>query len=130
MDGIRVFCHDRKQPRLPDATDLKITLAAFLVFRGNREDDVEGIADAVRLRRNAKVIALSRSNSGLRFWGRDEADDPGELGRRRHLRVGRIREADGQWLLVSHLALRVPQVGGRPESTYTSHSKSRGRILE
>jgi short subunit dehydrogenase-like uncharacterized protein len=69
--------------RLPDATDLKIYIGGLSsVSRGTAKTMVEGIADAVRLRRNAKVIALSRSNSGLRFWGWDEADDPGELGRR------------------------------------------------
>ena len=56
--------------RLPDATDLKIYIGGLSsVSRGTAKTMVEGIADAVRLRRNAKVIALDRPNTGLCDFG-------------------------------------------------------------
>ena len=56
--------------RLPDATDLKIYIGGLSsVSRGTAKTMVEGIADAVRLRRNAKVIALNRPKSGSCDFG-------------------------------------------------------------
>jgi hypothetical protein len=95
---------------LPDATDLKIYIGRLSsVSRGTAKTMVEGIADAVRLRRNAKVILLSRPNSGLRFLGRDEADDQVSRGDVATYESDVFEKSDGQWLLVSHLALRVPK---------------------
>jgi short subunit dehydrogenase-like uncharacterized protein len=56
--------------RLPDAIDLKIFIGGLSgVSRGTARTMVEGIADAVRLRRNARVIALNQPNSGSCDFG-------------------------------------------------------------
>src|SRR5271165_4306937 len=56
--------------RLPDATDLKIYIGGLSsVSRGTAKTMVEGAGDAVRLRRNAKVTALNRPNSGFCDFG-------------------------------------------------------------
>jgi short subunit dehydrogenase-like uncharacterized protein len=56
--------------RLPDATDLKIYIGGLSnVSRGTAKTMVEGIADAVRLRKNGKMIALNRPNSGSCDFG-------------------------------------------------------------
>jgi short subunit dehydrogenase-like uncharacterized protein len=56
--------------RLPDATDLKIYIGGLSsVSRGTAKTMVEGIADAVRLRRNGRLTALNRPNSGSCDFG-------------------------------------------------------------
>jgi short subunit dehydrogenase-like uncharacterized protein len=56
--------------RLPDATDMKIYIGGLSsVSRGTAKTMIEGIADAVRLRRDAKVISLNRPNSGSCDFG-------------------------------------------------------------
>jgi short subunit dehydrogenase-like uncharacterized protein len=56
--------------RLPDATDLKIYIGGLSsVSRGTAKTMVEGIADAARLRRNGRVAALDRPNSGSCDFG-------------------------------------------------------------
>jgi short subunit dehydrogenase-like uncharacterized protein len=56
--------------RLPDAADLKIYIGGLSsVSRGTAKTIVEGIADAARLRRNGRVAALDRPNSGSCDFG-------------------------------------------------------------
>ena len=69
--------------RLPDATRLTLYLAAgFNVSRGTAKTAIEGIADGARARRNGRLVALARPNTGSCESGGAEADDPDPLGRR------------------------------------------------